>query len=110
MLRTSVIWRLLVLPAVRLFPANSLRLSLATDVVLEDFRSGVRFSHAAFTNAVKSGCGSQRFRFVFRMELARDEIRMCFTRQLDHLDELAVGRNAAENQALPFRAARETQD
>src|SRR5688572_1410937 len=44
----------------------------------------------------------ERFRFVFRMELTRDKVRMAFSVQLYHLYKLAVRRNAAEDQALLF--------
>src|SRR5688572_3029251 len=44
----------------------------------------------------------QRFRFVLRVELTRDKVRVARAVQLNHLYKLAVGRNAAEDQALLF--------
>src|SRR4051812_34005303 len=38
----------------------------------------------------------ERFRLIFRMELTCDEKGMCLAWQLDHLDELAIGRDAAK--------------
>ena len=39
---------------------------------------------------------AERFRFVFRMKLACDKVRMRFPRELDHLYKLSIGRHAAE--------------
>src|SRR5688572_26059424 len=44
--------------------------------------------------------GLERFRLVFRMELATDEPGMRLARQLDDLHELSVSRNAAEHQTF----------
>ena len=45
----------------------------------------------------------ERLGFVFRVKLDRDKVRMCLTRQFDHLDELAVGRDSAEYQAFSLK-------
>src|SRR5947209_3341884 len=50
----------------------------------------------SFNKRIEQRVHRERFGFVLRMELARDEVRMCIPWQLDHLDEPAVRRNAAE--------------
>src|SRR5690348_2011652 len=45
----------------------------------------------------------QWLRVVFRMKLATDEPRMDVARQLDHLHELAVRRDAAEHQPIALQ-------
>src|SRR5436190_5239855 len=45
----------------------------------------------------------ERFRFVFRMELARYKIRMRLARQLNHFHKFPIRRYAAKNEAFFFQ-------
>src|SRR5882672_12718928 len=48
--------------------------------------------------------GAERFGFVFRVKLTTKEPGMLFTRKLDNLYKLSIGRDAAKDQPGTFKA------
>src|SRR5207237_5564418 len=63
---------------------------------------GVFVAHAMCVGGADEGCEErvrgERLRFVFRVKLATEKLRMHFAWQLDHLDEATIGRLATDDE------------